>query len=467
MALLHGIRRGDFSAGWLLVCLFGWVLAQTPAAEACAPGQYQAVFRGVLWGIKVMPKDELRGYIVPETAASEGTTSVPGGGTVLSTTAELGSDIFLGSTADNPGLLKSIYGRIEFALYACGESFDVGKVVEFRYARGKTEYLAEIQEGSPVFEGREIQIGNPGEVNETQMLLRIIPPPPPPPPIPPPPSPPLFGDFNGDGEVNSADAALVLHQVMMGSGDKKFDVNGDGFVDNQDVREVYLISRGKAPSSADGLKVTADSLLNYVLFVGGNDLRYDITGDGKVNSDDVRALYQKGSGFDVGVTPGAALHNAFFEGGNDPRFDVNKDGAVNLLDIKARTEVQPVNKAAEPSPVVVSPGSSSAVVANNDNEPLTAATVLRYLLFTGGYDKRYDVNGDGKVSADDVQSLLRGKGVGVSSGVAGMSAALVADPNDAAGILRYVLFIGGNDLKYDKNGDGKVDLADVKAAYAP
>ena len=54
---------------------------------------------------------------------------------------------------------------------------------------------------------------------------------------------PLIGDFNGDYKVDSSDAAIVLHHILFESGaDLRFDVNQDGCVNNDDIREIYRIS---------------------------------------------------------------------------------------------------------------------------------------------------------------------------------------------------------------------------------
>lgn len=197
--------------------------------SACTPGQLQSYFYGVVWGQKFEEGHELRGYI---------------------------DGLQVGTTNANPGRLDELNDRVEFALYLCGESSDVGKTVEFRYARGNLEYQVNVSEGYPSFQGREIEVGAFPELEEAKLLLEVtgkkvviladeesatedegetaqetstlVTP-----------------DVNNDGRIDSNDAAIVLNHILFPQGNAgkeaglHYDINSDGVVNTEDVKEIY------------------------------------------------------------------------------------------------------------------------------------------------------------------------------------------------------------------------------------
>ena len=208
-----------------------------PGECACSPGQRQSYFYGILTGQKFDEAHELRGYV---------------GGR------------FAGTTSGNPGRLEEKADQVQFALYLCGESVDTGETVEFRYVRGNTEYQVEVLDGDPSFQGREIEVGTFPELADAELSLKVtgkkavtasedsdssddegdagedgspdedtstaaVDP-----------------DINRDGSVDSSDAAIVLNHVLFpkdsdsGEDDAaRFDVTGDGIVNTEDVKEIY------------------------------------------------------------------------------------------------------------------------------------------------------------------------------------------------------------------------------------
>ncbi|MHC4562870.1 MAG: dockerin type I domain-containing protein [Planctomycetota bacterium] len=76
------------------------------------------------------------------------------------------------------------------------------------------------------------------------------------------------GDFNNDGVVNDADIDLLADAIEAGSADTQFDVNGDGFVDEQDLIDhiATLVER------TDGGVGTYRGDFNLDGYVDGTDL---------------------------------------------------------------------------------------------------------------------------------------------------------------------------------------------------
>ncbi|WDN90713.1 hypothetical protein BuS5_03684 [Desulfosarcina sp. BuS5] len=226
----------------------------------CPPDQYQENFYGIIVGIVMQPNDELRAYIKPEEieypdAADEEAFDEEG------TESEDYTEIFLGGTDGNPGRMEVLDGNINFSIYLCGEISAIGEEVEFRYARGKKEYIVKIAEpeGSEFFEGRQIEITNISDINKSRLVLEvtrktaggeddteqevIL---------------PVHGDLNGDYKVNSSDASMVLHHILFEGGDDPgYDINGDGTVNNDDVKEIYIISRGGRGNGNSPFSATA------------------------------------------------------------------------------------------------------------------------------------------------------------------------------------------------------------------
>lgn len=217
----------------LTICLVLVLVQALPVRSACIPGQLQSYFYGVIWGHKVNENYELRAYI---------------------------DGVLVGTTSANPGRLEELNDRVEFALYLCGESSDVGKTVEFRYVRSKREYQVNVGQGEPVFYGREIEVGSFPELQDAKLLLeatknKVV--------IPTDEETTAEGeddndtgdvtpaaanpDVNNDGNIDSEDAAVVLHHILFpedngGEGKEvglRYDINCDGVVNRDDVKEIY------------------------------------------------------------------------------------------------------------------------------------------------------------------------------------------------------------------------------------
>ena len=232
----------------LTICLVLVLVQVLPVRSACIPGQLQSYFYGVLWGHKVKESCELRAYI---------------------------DGILVGTTSANPGRLEEMNDRVEFALYLCGESSDVGETVEFRYVRSKREYQVNVGEGDPVFNGRVIEVGSFPEIQDAKLLLEatkkkvVI---------------PTDEETTAEGEETTAEGEETTAE---GEDDNDTgdvtpaaanpDVNNDGYIDSNDAAIV----------------------LHYILFPEDNggegkevDLSYDINRDGVVNRDDVKEIYR-------------------------------------------------------------------------------------------------------------------------------------------------------------------------------
>lgn len=220
--------------GAAMVTLF--LAKSSPVWSACTPGQLQSYFYGLLFKQKFRQGHELRAYI---------------------------NGVLVGTTKANPGRLQKIDDRLEFALYLCGEGSDVGATVEFRYARSGQEYRVKVVEGDPTFQGREIGVGSFPEVAEAKLVIdvtkkkvtistgdgdtatdgddgeegsgtpgqevpRVI-----------------DYDVDKDGRIDSNDAAIVLNHILFQKEDAaedvdlRYDMNNDGVVDTEDVKEIY------------------------------------------------------------------------------------------------------------------------------------------------------------------------------------------------------------------------------------
>ena len=51
----------------------------------------------------------------------------------------------------------------------------------------------------------------------------------------------IFGDLNGDGQVNAGDVSDFYTALLAGSTDSQYDLNGDGSVNTGDVSILYKI----------------------------------------------------------------------------------------------------------------------------------------------------------------------------------------------------------------------------------
>ena len=99
-------------------------------------------------------------------------------------------------------------------------------------------------------------------------------------------------DVNGDGTVDDQDANLLAEAISNGSTDTKYDVNGDGKVNFDDLQ---LVLNNRARDSydinGDGTVDNRDaSLLTEAISNGSTDAKYDVNGDGKVNFNDLQLV---------------------------------------------------------------------------------------------------------------------------------------------------------------------------------
>ena len=221
----------------------------SPVYSACTPDQRVEYFYGILWNIKLYKNDELRAYFIEdedeidEDEIDEDEINVED--------SEEIEEVIIGNTSDNPGRLEKINDRIEFSIYLCGEDLDLGKKIQFRYARGNTEYEVDVTdpEEPPFFWGQQIDLMNIPDIVGSGLVLKVTrrivgageeeare---------------PVWGDLNGDYKVDSSDAAIVLHHILFeGADDLKYDINKDGRVNDDDVKEIYRISNGYESSGS-------------------------------------------------------------------------------------------------------------------------------------------------------------------------------------------------------------------------
>ena len=99
-------------------------------------------------------------------------------------------------------------------------------------------------------------------------------------------------DVNGDGTVNDQDARLLTDAISNGSTDAKYDVNDDGKVNFDDL-QLVLDNREQNPYDLnnDGTVDDQDaSLLTNAISNGSTDAKYDVNDDGKVNFDDLQLV---------------------------------------------------------------------------------------------------------------------------------------------------------------------------------
>lgn len=238
---------------WLWVVL--WTVSvciwSAAAHAACAVDESQSYFFGTISGAKFNPNHELRAYI-------EG--------------------VQVGSTHANPGRMEEVNGKIEFALYVCSPQNNYGKSVEFRFVRsgaGKNEFEVRVDEGDSTFVGRPIDFlgGIPDTPDSAELKLfatekRVI----------------IQAETDdqtdeGDQDSDGADGGEGDGGQPSGGGDQVVaanpDVNDDRVVDSIDAAIV----------------------LNYILFTPDSEptpnLRYDINNDGVVNTEDVKEIYRR------------------------------------------------------------------------------------------------------------------------------------------------------------------------------
>jgi hypothetical protein len=107
------------------------------------------------------------------------------------------------------------------------------------------------------------------------------------------------GDFNGDGELNEADA--LVNEIVLGNDNPDFDVTGDGIVDNAAL-DLWLADGAEANGFAEPYRpgdanldgvVDAQDLNELALSWQGNPNTWtggDFTADGAVNAGDLNLL---------------------------------------------------------------------------------------------------------------------------------------------------------------------------------
>ena len=128
----------------------------------------------------------------------------------------------------------------------------------------------------------------------------------------------LYGDVNGDSNVNNDDVILLTRYyddlvTFSSKQEENADVNGDGYIDNLDISLIKGYIGGYFPNTLPNKKIT-----NYVIY--GDTLNsgiYDITEDAMAFS--VVEQYLNGN---TNALEGQCLKNA----------DVNADGNVNYID---------------------------------------------------------------------------------------------------------------------------------------
>ncbi len=475
---MANFRLANIALNFIGTCFFlGLALYSTDLHASCAPGQYQAIFKGTLWNINYSSQDELRAYFVDtvdvaqdqessSTAISAGDFSADNPTTAQTieeptSNEETGQSetvyTYAGSTADNPGTLAKKDKVIEFAIYVCGDETDVGKELQFRYAKlGETEYYADPLQGDTIFNGHKLDFITGISSGESKnLVLKVTRSQPwkkqtesdePVVVVEQKPKAPLRGDVNNDNKVDSSDAAEILQYILMYGGFKQeYDINGDGRVNDNDVRAIYLIMSGADQYLSSIPDVNANTVLRHILIGTGYEAQFDVNGDGKVDINDVKALYQQGQTTTEDKVDASVILQAILVGDTaNQQLDINKDGKVDINDIQML--YQPSDSAGSPSefPEPEKP------VFSLDRGQTDFDSVLEAVLFGSGYDKQYDINGDGKIGLDDVQYLYSNN---------------TQDTYDTNSLVRAILFGGAYDPHYDLNGDGRVDMEDLHKLY--
>jgi hypothetical protein len=249
------------------------------------------------------------------------------------------------------------------------------------------------------------------------------------------------GDINNDGIFDILDVAIMLSGVD-DSGSAVGDANRDGTVDALDVAQVMAAGKfatGQAAKWEEGDfdgdgKVTDDdmSILQAAFKQFANPVKFDCTGDGKVDGADLGKFITR---FDK-VSSGATWLDCDFTG----------DGIVDLLDAAEATAQNP------------SPFTKVAYGPIRTNADL-------------GSDKpRYgDLNLDGKVNETDAL-LITASGKYDKGKVGAMLSDGDANADGAVDILDVAIVLANMDpwtkKAGDANNDGKIDINDVTQILA-
>ncbi len=114
----------------------------------------------------------------------------------------------------------------------------------------------------------------------------------------------LPGDFNQDGQVNAADINLFFGALNSANPDLTYDLNGDGFVNNEDRNELIesVIGTSYGDANLDGLFDSGDLVIvfqigEYEDQVDGNSTwaEGDWNGDREFSSGDLVLAFQRGT----------------------------------------------------------------------------------------------------------------------------------------------------------------------------
>ena len=100
----------------------------------------------------------------------------------------------------------------------------------------------------------------------------------------------VIGDLNGDCLINDADKAILARLVQSGLFDTLADMNLDGVVDFEDVglaQQMCTLSLGDG--NADG-EVNVLDISGLLDALNGYDRLYDFDGDGDVDNVDIRVF---------------------------------------------------------------------------------------------------------------------------------------------------------------------------------
>jgi hypothetical protein len=125
----------------------------------------------------------------------------------------------------------------------------------------------------------------------------------------------LLGDFDGSGILDVADIDALTAEVIVGTNDTKFDVTGDGLVDQADRTEWISNLRGTflGDSNLDGEFNTSDLVEVFTANTYEDDIvgnstwgSGDWNGDAEFNTSDLVAAFVEG-GYEKGPKPVAAV----------------------------------------------------------------------------------------------------------------------------------------------------------------
>jgi hypothetical protein len=269
----------------------------------------------------------------------------------------------------------------------------------------------------------------------------------------------LAGDLNADFKVDSNDRQILLNNLGKGPGMRHIDgdVNGDGFVNNDDLTAMELNFNKTLSAPAD---FNGDFAVNKLdMLVIGNHWHSAVTAhtNGDANGDD----YVDAADFDLLnasylYVPWIAPHAVSTVPG-----DLTEDGLVDNDDSNILLSC---------ITAVCSPQDFHKADINNDGS--VDASDLQILLMHWDPTGPADVNNDFKINNDDISVLFKnwGKTTNVGKADGDLNLDGVVDVNDYAmmtewwgrGVSDFAAQppIGTIPLQGDFNADGTVDGAD-------